>query len=172
VSSIVDSYIAQEVAAIRKEIAAERSTGTERHKRVVSLAMVGICKGLFDKSSNPLVREVASLLRQSGHLSPEIAARRVLTNTAGEFTKLVFERADDLASKDDAYLNGIQDTVKSADFKAADEETTEKLGNVTTLFSGNQNENASDGFVDSFAPKKTANRFDRLVAGIGNRNRR
>lgn len=170
VSALVGKYIEQETASVHSEIAAERGVGIERHKKVVNLAMVGILKGLYDKSNNPLVKEVSSLLRQSGHQAPEQTARRALVNAAGEFAKAVFARADELAKESDSYLNGIADTVASADFKSSDSETVDP-GRVTTLFGGPKREMASEeGFVDqTTSTNKIAGKYDKIVAGLGRR---
>lgn len=172
VSALVEKYIAQETASVRAEIATERTGGTERHKRIVKLSMVGILKGLHEKGMNPLVKEVSSLLRQAGHQSPELAARRAMHKASGEFAKVVFERADALEKESDDYLNGITDTVAQAEFKAGEGESTEgDVGSkVTTLYGGEKQETASEGFHSSFAPKKTeGNKFSGVVAGIGQR---
>lgn len=170
VSALVGKYIEQETASVHSEIAAERGVGIERHKKVVNLAMVGILKGLYDKSNNPLVKEVSSLLRQSGQQAPEQTARRALVNAAGEFAKAVFARADELAKESDSYLNGIADTVASADFKSSDSETVDP-GRVTTLFGGPKREMASEeGFVDqTTSTNKIAGKYDKIVAGLGRR---
>lgn len=170
VSALVGKYIEQEAASVRGEIASERGASIERHKRVVNLAMVGILKGLYDKNANPLVKEVSSLLRQAGHQAPEQTARRALVNASGEFAKTVFARADELAKETDAYLNGIADTVASADFKASDSETIDP-GRVTTLFGTPRPEVASEeGFVaPTTSTNKTAGKYDKIVAGLGRR---
>lgn len=169
VSEYVNKFIEQETAAVREEIASERSTGIDRHKKVVNLAMVGIFKGLYDKATNPLVKEISSLLRQAGHQSPEASVRRALVASAPEFAKVLFARADELAKEDDAYLNGITDTVASADFKSSESEETANLGRVTTLFGATREAASEEGFVSQSDKKPTVRRFDKLVAGLGRR---
>lgn len=155
--------IAQMVAEKVEQASTEQASYKERTNKVLSLAMVGIAKGVFVRE-NPLTTEIASVLRRSGIQNAEAQARKILAKSAPGFASAVIEQANELEQQSDAYLNGVSETVSKADFKSTEEQTSD-IGQLTTSFGGAPALDEKKE-VASFVPSKDGQPKGNKYAGI------
>lgn len=126
--------MARQVSEEVEKASVDQSSYKKRIGSLLSLAMVGIAKGVFVRD-NPLTKEIATVLKRAGYPAAEAQARRILAKAAPGFAEAVLEQATGLETKSDAYLNGVTETVSKADYKSTEEETSD-VGLLSTQFGG------------------------------------
>lgn len=158
VGELFNKRLEKETASINNEAAEKVKSSINDMARLIELSFVGINKGLFE-CDNELANELASLLSRNGVKNAQREVRRALAKHSHGYIKAGVEKAKELSSKSEDYIQGIAETVSKSEFVGSiDEDRTETATYVPPVSTVETAE-----FIGKSDTKKPAvNKYSRL----------
>jgi len=130
VGDLFNKRLEKEIASINTQAEEKVKSSINGMARLIELSFVGINKGLFE-CDNELANELASLLSRNGVKNANREVRRTLAKHSHGYIKAGVEKAKELSSKSEDYIQGIAETVSKSEFIGSiDDDRTETASYV------------------------------------------
>lgn len=168
----VDQRVQKEVASVKTALAASHAEYQERFMAALATAAIGMNRGFFADTTNPLKAALASALTTAGVRNAETMINNAFKNSADSYHKTLFAKASEILTKPSEVQEGLAKAVLNMNYMTETSVSSNANALEDRLSDLGQTAVAStvEAAAVPTAPQGTMlNRITSAVSGLGRR---